>query len=616
MAILVTNQSHFKPLSFDEMIRPYQMLTDEYNKREAEISALDTKAETMRQYADNEIRDNLQAAGLEVTEDNINKWLKDNPNSFATKYINYANDLDRAADDLATKGLRGTNRKTIYDLTNQYQTNVVPIETALKTRTAKSDEQRKAKLANPDLRFDTDFSTIGLQELIDNPDLGYTPYDLNKFRTLGMQAAAAASARREQILKDPVLGNQYYKILTGYGEEEAERFIKNHSTIPILERTLNDLQANVPEHLKSDIENAILVGMKTGLTQKTSYQANKNYQSEADKYRDETARIKAETDRLKAQKDLIRDPQDISSLPSRSIVFTKDFTDVGNLLDPKTGDIKYLSEITDSNGKIYRPEVQWNSIKRSPGNSASISYDVNSDYRTQYDSIKNLLLAQGITEEEFNNMHVNEINDIVRNINEGKTDARLKTMITMPTFSSSATDHFISQLQTLGIIPEEIIGYNKDTKSNISGKGEYKVKGLKTLEDLPYEKNKSTMVLGYDAANGVPIMMLNGAYYKLPTTVFDDRDRENIEIYASEQGQRALQEQIEFINKFAPYSNLTEADFNRLKYTEEEKAAYIKNQMQYKQFLSNVQKYNKWIKDFMQNSLRTSGIVNETTKTS
>lgn len=601
MAILITNSTPFKPMSFDEMIKPHLLATEAYNEIEKGIAELDAEAESMRQIAQREI-DAAQAEGREAKP-------------FATEYMNYADSLDAKAEELASKGLRHVSRKDLYNLQSQYKTKVKPIEDADKYIKEMAKEQR---LLNKDGNtvFDRDFSNeVSIQDVIDNPSLGYTPYDLNNYRTLGAQAAASASARREQILKDPVLGNQYYKILTGFGEEEAERFIEDHSTIPILNQTLTNLKANVPEHLKGAIESAILEGMKTGLTQKTSYQANRNYQSDADRYRDMTARIKAEADRLKAQKDLIGDPQDISSLPSRSIVFTKDFTDVGNLLDPETGNIKYMAEITSYDGKLKEPEYKYNTgFIGSAGQ--TYSSDLNASYRKQYNDIKKLLLAQGITEEEFNNMSVNDVNSIVRNIKDGKTDARLKTMITMPTFSSSATDHFISQLQTLGIIPEEIIGYNKDTKSNISGKGEYKVKGLETLEDLPYEKNKSTMVLGYDAANGVPIMMLNGAYYKLPTTVFDDRDRENIEIYASEQGQRALQEQIEFINKFAPYSNLTEADLNRLKYTEEEKAAYIKNQMQYKQFLSNVQKYNKWIKEFMQNSLRTSGIVNETTKTS
>lgn len=609
MAILVTNQSHFKPLSFDEMIRPYQMLTDEYNKREAEISALDTKAETMRQYADNEIRANLLIEGKQINEDTINQWIKDHPNSFATQYMNYANSLDKAAEDLATKGLRGTSRKSIYDLTNQYQSNVVPIETALKTRTAKSDEQRKAHLANPDLRFDRDFSTIGLQELIDNPDLGYTTYDLNKFRTLGMQAAAAASARREQILKDPVLGNQYYKILTGYGEEEAERFIENHSTIPILERTLNDLQANVPEHLKSDIENAILVGMKTGLTQKTSYQANKNYQSDADRYRDETARIKAQADRMRAQKELMgKLPDDPQSLPSRSIVFTKDFTDVKKLLDPETGNIKFMTELVGYDGKLKKPKSNY--TKPQPTSyGMSPSTDLNSASRKQYDDIKNLLMAQGITEEEFNNMHVNEVNDIIRNINEGKTDTRLKNMFVLPTLSSSATDHFMSQLKALNIIPEKITGYTKDTNSSISGKGDYSTETLKSLEDLPYKaSDNDVVILGYDAANGVPIMLLNGTYYKLSSDIFDNKDRSNIEAYSSEEGQRRLKEKQQyiqdFITKYAGLSNeelLNNPDYNI-------------DKILYDKAVSDLKAYHMWIKEFMQNPVRTSGIVNETTK--
>jgi hypothetical protein len=605
MGIVLTHSAKYKPMSFEDMIKPYVMATEEYRTLEKGIADLDAEAESLRSLAEKDI--------VRKEDGSVDK---EKSKSYAIKYMDYADSLDKQAEQLASRGLKGVNRKSLYDLQAQYKTNVKPIEEADKYIKEIAKEQR---LANKEgnLVFDRDFSNgVSIQDVIDNPSLGYTPYNLNNYRTLGIQAAAAASARREQILKDPILGNQYYKILTGYGKEEAEKFIEDHSTIPILNQTLIGLTTNIPEHLKGVIENAVLEGMKTGLTQKTSYQANRNYRSDADRYRDTTARIKAEADRLKAQNDLMGDLQGTPSLPSRSIVFDKDFTDVGTLLDPETGNIKYMTEITDPNGKIYRPEVQWEPVKRSPGNSASISFDVTKDYRTQYDNIKKVLLARGITEEKFNSMSTKDVNDIIKNIDAGKTDARLKTMITMPTFSSSATDHFISQLQTLGIVPKEIIGYDKDTKSNISGRGTYKVKELETLEDLPYNKNNSTMILGYDAANGVPIMMLNGTYYELPTTVFDDRDRDNIETYASEQGQRALQEQIEFINEFAPYSNLTEADLNRLKCTEEEKAEYIKNQMQYKQFLSNVQKYNTWIKEFMQNSLRTSGIVNVTTKPS
>lgn len=291
MAILVTNQSHFKPLSFDEMIRPYQMLTEEYNKREAEISALDTKAETMRQYADNEIRNKLQADGLAVTEDNINKWIKDNPNSFATKYMNYANSLDKAAEDLATKGLKGTNRKVIYDLTNQYQTNVVPIETALKTRTTKSDEQRKALLANPDLRFDRDFSTVGLQELIDNPDLGYTPYNLKDFEERGALSGAGILGRMtENVVLDP--SEQWYNITKGVSQNDLIRWQSGDTDASHYDdaQSINALNAaraeatkianTVPENLRGEVFNRVFSNSVNAMKQTTRERTNANFMSD------------------------------------------------------------------------------------------------------------------------------------------------------------------------------------------------------------------------------------------------------------------------------------------------------------------------------------------------
>ena len=294
MAILVTNQSHFKPLSFDEMIRPYQMLTEEYNKREAEISALDTKAETMRQYADNEIRANLLIEGKIVNEDNINQWIKDHPNSFATKYINYANSLDRAAEDLATKGLRGTNRKTIYDLTNQYQSNVVPIETALKTRTAKSDEQRKALLANPDLRFDTDFSTIGLQELIDNPDLGYTPYNLKDFEKRGaLSGTGILSRMNENAVLDP--SKQWYNITKGVSQNDLIRWqsgdidashyddAQSIGALNAARAEATKIASTVPENLRGEVFNRVFENSVNAMKQTIRERTNANFMSDYQK---------------------------------------------------------------------------------------------------------------------------------------------------------------------------------------------------------------------------------------------------------------------------------------------------------------------------------------------
>lgn len=262
MAILVTNQSHFKPMSFEEMLRPYQIMTEEYNKREAEIAALDTKAETMRQYAQQEI----DAAKLENRQ----------PASFATQYMDYANSLDKAAEDLATKGLRGTSRKSIYDLTNQYQTNVVPIETAVNTLNKLSEEQRKLAASNPNLMFSTDFSNMNLQELIDNPNLGYTTISGDDLYKKGAASAAAYSTRLHEI--NPVLNNQYLEIKNGVGKEIADRWLINQD-IPELNAAMdNILQASgVTSNNLDRAKQYIKEGMYSGMVEKVDYKDNKAY---------------------------------------------------------------------------------------------------------------------------------------------------------------------------------------------------------------------------------------------------------------------------------------------------------------------------------------------------
>lgn len=269
MAILVTNQSHFKPMSFEEILKPYQIMTEEYNKREAEISALDTKAETMRQYAQQEI----DAAKLEGRQ----------PASFATQYMNYANSLDKAAEDLATKGLKGTNRKTIYDLTNQYQSNVVPIENAVNTLNKLSEEQRKL---GPNYLFDNNYSSgnISIQDLIDNPNMGYHAVSRDELYKKGADAAKAESVRN--VINNPAvkdLANQYFKIVNtvGYDSAEAQAFMENMKTIPGLEQAFNSIRKSagvesLDSNNQSIADSEILNGMFAGLNYKETIDYKKD----------------------------------------------------------------------------------------------------------------------------------------------------------------------------------------------------------------------------------------------------------------------------------------------------------------------------------------------------
>lgn len=111
MAIVLTNTARFSPYSFDEMLKPLAMATQEQRAIEEGISELGTKADLMRMYANEE------------------------PNSdWAKKYNEYANDLDKQAESLAKHGLNPTSRQGLLNLKRAYSSSVSPIEEAAKAR--------------------------------------------------------------------------------------------------------------------------------------------------------------------------------------------------------------------------------------------------------------------------------------------------------------------------------------------------------------------------------------------------------------------------------------------------------------------------------------------------
>lgn len=109
MSIVLTNSAKFTPFTFDEIIKPYQMVTEEYNAIEAGLSDLDNKAEIMRQYAE---------------EAPNEEWAK--------KYLNYANEIDKEAEELAKNGLTPSARSRLLGLNRQYNSVVAPIEQGVK----------------------------------------------------------------------------------------------------------------------------------------------------------------------------------------------------------------------------------------------------------------------------------------------------------------------------------------------------------------------------------------------------------------------------------------------------------------------------------------------------
>lgn len=188
--------SKFKARSFDDLIKPLAMYTQEYNALEQSINELDTKAS--------------------VWENMANEQTDEKAYSM---YKNYANDLRNAADQLASQGLSQMSRPSLMNLKSRYSKEIVPIEQAYTTRQKQAEQQQQALLQDPTLMFSRRAATTSLDDYIKNPQLAYDSYS---GKLLTAQAATAAQALAKQMRDNPrkwrsILGNSYYETMMQRG---------------------------------------------------------------------------------------------------------------------------------------------------------------------------------------------------------------------------------------------------------------------------------------------------------------------------------------------------------------------------------------------------------------
>lgn len=245
-----TATKSFTPFTFEQMLKPMAMYTQEYNAIEEGIAELGSKADLMRMYANEE------------------------PDSkVANMYNAYANDLDKQAESLAKQGLTPSSRRGLLDLKKRYSSEITPIETAVARRKQLAEEQRKAILANPSLMYDRYFSNARLQDIIDNPELSYTPISGNELYAKGAAAAKASSLRNLSFGQAKVLGDQYWQLTKrqGYSASQAAKFLADTNNIPELKDAIERIKAETGTSIlgQNDLkraENYIIDGIMSGLT--------------------------------------------------------------------------------------------------------------------------------------------------------------------------------------------------------------------------------------------------------------------------------------------------------------------------------------------------------------
>lgn len=284
---LVVN-SKFQPFSFDRYLQPYQIYGQNYKEIEEQYTDLSTKAG---------IWDSL-----------ANKQT--DPHTYKM-YKTYANDLENQASQLASEGLNAVSRKNMLNMRARYSKEIIPIERAYNQKSKLAEEQRKLRAANPSIMFDRDFSSISLDDLLDNPELSYTSVSGDDLYKKGKEAAISASSRMMNV--SPALQGQYWKIRQGYGADAANKFLLNQSNIPELKDAINRIvsQSGVTKENLSRAIDYTISGIMSGISYDESYQANRGYIDPAERERLALAR-----ERFEWSKDKWEDEQLGAELPN------------------------------------------------------------------------------------------------------------------------------------------------------------------------------------------------------------------------------------------------------------------------------------------------------------
>ena len=219
---LVAN-TQFKARSFDDMIRPYVMYTQEYRAQEDAIADLATKADVW--------------AGLANEQTD--------PVAYA-QYINYANALKDQAAVIADRGLSPSSRQAMLNLKRRYSSEIVPIEQAYTARKAQAEEQRKALLQNPTLMMSRRADTTSLDRYMENPNLGYESYSGALLTQQAGQVAAAIAKELRDYGKGKPLDGFTRTWLQQHGYTAGEvAFAINHPDDPRASSVLNTIVNNV-----------------------------------------------------------------------------------------------------------------------------------------------------------------------------------------------------------------------------------------------------------------------------------------------------------------------------------------------------------------------------------
>ena len=260
----LTTGSQYNPYTFEEIMKPFLLYKEEYDKQEKAYEDYNTNAEAI-------------GAFLDPT---IDKEVLDN------LYNPYMQELDEAATAL-NKGLTPQSRETLRKIKRDYNKNLLSIKAGIEGREKARQQWNELSAKDRTLMTSHNPNYASVSEYMN----GKSPESINVSGTELMQRAynVAQRASKNNILNPQfmkVMGDQYYQIKQSYGFDspEMDSFLsENIVGIPVIDSMISEIlsSSNVDKLSPEDQTRAIkyaLEGAFNGIEKGATYSYQTNQQ--------------------------------------------------------------------------------------------------------------------------------------------------------------------------------------------------------------------------------------------------------------------------------------------------------------------------------------------------
>lgn len=214
----ITN-AQFSPFSFEEMVRPYQLATEKYEKQ---VDAF------------NKLAEDIDAV------DYLAQSLPDE-SPYKKQFNAYVEQFNKAGDTLS-QGWSPDTASSLMNLRRMYHNTLVPIQKADQIRTKTADTQNAMRAKDPTIRFEVDAADPNsLDYFLDNPG---TP----AIKSYSQNAILQSAASQIKNLKEQLYQNNSFEALGEEGkllaqntlsQEDVAKIIQNPELYPNISSIIN-----------------------------------------------------------------------------------------------------------------------------------------------------------------------------------------------------------------------------------------------------------------------------------------------------------------------------------------------------------------------------------------